>query len=205
MTNSIVFTILLLLTVELTAQQVSGAFEKIYYFEPQGNFSMGPIATIKGKNNWYGELRYNYEMQQTFSAYIGKAYVHEGVFSYSIIPIFGGLLGLMRGGSGGLKLDADYKGFYFSSQSQYSFSVQREEENFYFSWSEAGYQPLTWLYGGVAMQPIYYPRLKQGSWSPGVVLGLTYKHWTIPLYVFEPFTERETFIISILYEWHSKK
>lgn len=199
MKNKILF-VVLFLSVEATAQ-ITGRIEQIYYYDEAGGFAMGPVAAFQNKRNWYVEARYNYEEARTISFYIGKVYQGDGAFSYSVAPIFGGVAGRFNGGSAGLNIDLGYKFFYFSTQSQYTFSIENEIDNFYFSWSELGYQPLEWLYAGVAIQETYFPQSRAHMTDPGLVVGLTYKRWTLPIYGFKTGNSTQAFVCSIIYEW----
>ena len=199
MKNSFLF-IALLVCLKVSAQ-VQGSIEQIYYYDKTGGFAMGPLVQLQTKQNWFAEARYNYEEVRTVSFYIGRAYERDANFSYSIVPIFGGVIGRFKGGSAALNMDLEYKNFYFSSQSQYTFSVQNEIDNFYFSWSELGYQPLEWFYGGFALQETYFPQLKEHITHPGFVVGFTYKRWTLPIYGFRAGASSNTYVCSILYEW----
>jgi hypothetical protein len=192
--------IALFLLTEVHAQ-VHGTVEQIYYLDAGGKFSIGPIVGLQNGKNWYAEVRYNYEEMKTFSFYAGKVFARKSEFSYSIVPIFGGVVGRYKGGSAGLNLELDYKGFFFASQSQYTISAEDEIENFFFSWSELGYQPLKWLYGGVAMQPTYYPHTKNNSLSPGFMIGFSFGKWSIPFYMFSAFDDNRAFVCSIIKAW----
>lgn len=194
----------MLLGIEASAQ-LQGSIEQLYYFEGQGQFSMGPILKLQNAKNWYAEARYNYEEYETFSFYVGHAFENSSLISYSIVPIFGGVVGRFKGGSAGLNLDVEYKNFFLCSQSQYSFSSEAEIENFFFSWSELGYQPLPWLYGGVAVQPLHYLHQKNSGISPGVFAGSEYKNWTASVYTFNPLDRQRTFVISIIKSWGGKQ
>jgi hypothetical protein len=184
-----------------SAAQLRGTLEQIYYYDKEGGFTMGPLAQLQTKENWFVEARYNYEEARSVSVYVGKAYENESDFSYSIVPIFGGVVGRFKGGSAAVNLDLEYRNFYFSSQSQYTFSLRDELDNFYFSWSELGYQPFKWFYGGLAFQETYYPQLNEHVTHPGVVLGFAYKRWTLPLYGFRTAESSGAFVCSIVYEW----
>ncbi|HYG20204.1 MAG TPA: hypothetical protein VD816_14800 [Ohtaekwangia sp.] len=197
--------LLLLVTVAKVNGQLSGGFEHIYYVEDGNDFSMGPIGYIQNKAGWYAEVRYNYEEKRTFSLYVGKVYSNEGELSYAITPMVGGVIGRFKGGSAGLDVDLDFRGFFVSTQSQYTFSVNEEISNFYFAWSEAGYQPLPWVYGGVALQQTYFPQTKETVTHPGALIALCYKNWTLPLYLFDTGQSTRTFICSIIWNWEQKK
>jgi hypothetical protein len=185
---------------EATAQ-VRGSFEQIYYYDEHGGFAMGPVAQFQTKKNWAAEARYNYEEARTVSFYVGRVYEHQGRFSYSITPLFGGVIGRFNGGSTGVNMDIEYNNFYFSSQSQYTFSIEDEMDNFYFSWSELGYQPLHWFYGGIVIQETYFPQVREHITHPGIVVGFCYKSWTLPIYGFRTGKSSNGFICSIIYEW----
>jgi hypothetical protein len=184
--------------------QVHGFVEQIYYVDAAGKFSVGPLAALQNEENWYMEARYNYEEKRSLSLYIGRAFQGGNALSFSIIPIFGGVVGQYEGGSAGLNVALAYKRFFFESQSQYTFSAKEESENFFFSWSELGYQPTKWFYGGLAMQPTYYPRTKNNSLSPGFMIGFSVGKWSLPLYMFSPFSNDRAFVCSIIKTWGKK-
>ena len=182
--------------------QVSVGIEQIYYFEKTGDFSMGPIVQIQNRNHWYAEMRYNYEDKETGSLYLGRVFSKEGALSYSIVPIFGGVVGRFKGGSAGLNMEIDYKGFLFATQSQYTFSSVGETQNFYYSWSELAYQPCKWAYGGLSLQETYLPQTQENEANPGFVLGIMYKNWTVPVYAFRTSSGQiDSFVCSIVWEW----
>jgi hypothetical protein len=184
-----------------TSAQVTGCFEQIYYFDEGNAFSMGPLAQLQHASSLYAEVRYNYEEARTVSVYLGKSFLRDGDFSYALTPMFGGVLGKFNGWSAGLNSDVGYKNFYFSAQSQYTFSAEDEINNFYFSWAELGYQPLDWMYGGLAIQETYMPQTKENLTHPGFVVGFTYKKWTMPLYGFKTGKDMQAFVCSLIFEW----
>lgn len=194
----------LLLTIEASAQ-LQGSVEHLYYFDGPGQFSMGPILKMQNAKNWYAEARYNYEEYQTMSFYVGRAYEKSTWISYSIVPILGGVIGRFKGGSAGVNIDVEYKDLFFSSQSQYTFSAEGEQQNFFYSWSELGYQPLQWLYAGVAIQPLHYLHQQNEAISTGVFIGIEYKSWTASAYSFNAFEQQKTFVISIIKSWGSNQ
>src|SRR5688572_28121634 len=110
MKNKLLF-IACLVCFQSTAQ-IKGTIEQIYYYDKDGGFAMGPLLQLQTKQNWFAEARYNYEEVRTVSFYIGKAYEREAEFSYSIVPIFGGVVGRFNGGSAALNMEFDYKNFY---------------------------------------------------------------------------------------------
>lgn len=161
-----------------------GSIEQYTYMAQNKTLTFVPVVRYRSTTRWYAEARYNYEETNTFSLYAGKTFSNTGKLSYSITPLLGGVIGNFKGGSIGLNLTLDYRYFFFSSQSQYTFSGESESNNFLFSWSEIGYQPLDWFYFGVSAQHTYYPEINTESFEPGVVVGFEFGKWTFPIYCF---------------------
>ncbi|MBA4167833.1 MAG: hypothetical protein H0X41_09875, partial [Chitinophagaceae bacterium] len=182
MRNSLLILIAFLNVFPAPAQS-SGGFEQLYYMRATDGASLVPMAHYTTKNNWYGEARYNYDEAQTFSVYAGRTFSRKGLLSCSATPLLGGLMGKMNGGSVGMNMDLGFENLFFSTQSQYTFSLAQKTNKYFFSWSELGYQATSWLYGGMALQQtnIYQTA---GKFEPGCMLGFSLKNWTVPLYVF---------------------
>ena|SRR5687767_854120 len=186
--------------------QLEVGIEQYYYLQNNSTISAGPIAHIQSNNKWYAEVRYNYEELRTFSFYAGKKFSRENRFSYSVIPMAGGVVGRFNGASVGLHLDMDFEGLFLSSESQYTFSTQHKLDNFYFNWAELGYQPCGWLYAGAAMQHTYlFDEMTQNNIDLGMVIGFTFGNWTIPVYGFNPDNKNRFFVIGINWEWKKHK
>ena len=162
--------------------------------------TVSPIAHYQSKSNWYAEARYNYEEAQTFSLYAGRTFAKENRFSYSFTPMVGGMTGKLKGAALGLNMELDFENFNFSSQSQYAMMTGNVSTNFFFSWSELSYRPVSWFYGGLSMQHTQMYRTN-ALVEPGVMVGFSIKQWTIPLYGFIPYADNRYFIVGVGYEW----
>jgi hypothetical protein len=184
--------------------QGNGGFEQLYYMRANDGADIVPMAHYTTKNNWYGEARYNYDEAKTFAVYAGKTFSRNGIFSYSATPILGGLMGRMNGGSVGMNIDLGFEHLFFSTQSQYTFSLEQKTNKYFFSWSELGYHATPWLYGGMALQQtnIYQAA---GKFEPGCMLGFSLKNWTLPVYVFNQAGGETYFVLGINWAWESPK
>lgn len=183
--------------------QSSGGFEQLYYMHPNEGASMVPMAHIT-RNNWYGEARYNYDETQTLSLYAGRTFARHGAFNWSATPVIGGLMGRMNGGSVGVNMDLGYEKIFFTTQSQYTFSMEQSSNRYFFSWSELGYQALPWLYGGMALQQLNVYQTP-GRLEPGCMLGLSLKNFTVPVYVFNPSGGETYFVLGLNWAWDAAK
>jgi hypothetical protein len=184
--------------------QSGGGLEHYYYVTRQEVPAIVPIVHYNTSSNWYGEARYNYEDFNTLSLYGGKTFSKEGRWSWSATPLVGGMVGTMNGGSLGFNVDLDHKNVFFSSQSQYSFSLEDRLNKYFFTWSEIGYQPLPWCYAGMALQQTSAYQ-QTGLWETGYMIGFSFGKWTIPLYAFGVSKRDKYFILGVNWEWLNNK
>ncbi len=177
--------------------RAQGGFEQYCYLSQRGTITVVPIIHYQSFTNWYVEARYNYEAAKSLSLYVGKIFSKEGKFSYSITPLLGGITGMFKGGSAGLNVTMDIGKLFFASQSQFTSPAGGEQSGFIFSWSELAYQPLKWVYAGLALQHTRYLQTGAKSVEPGVVVGFSVGLWTFPLYAFSPMANDRYFIAGI--------
>jgi len=162
-----------------------------------------PIVHYQAKNGLYGELRYNYEDIQTLSFYAGKTFTGEKSLEFSLTPMLGYSIGRFTGFSVATNAELEWRKIYLSSQTQYSVATKNGISDFFFSWSEIGYNISSTLFGGVAIQYTLQDGLHQAD--PGFVAGINFRNVSIPLYVFSPFRPGHYFVVGLNYEFDFKK
>lgn len=180
--------------------QAQGGVGQYYYMGESQPFSFVPIAYYQSSNKWYIEGRYNYEANRTMSVYAGKTFEKNAAVSYSASPIIGAVMGNFNGGSIGVNSEADYKRCFFSSQLQYTFSVQDRTENFVFSWSDISYQALNNIYAGFSVQQTNLYK-EQGRLEKGVFVKASFNKWSLPFYVFNPAARERYFVLGLTCDW----
>lgn len=183
-----------------THAQSQGGFEQYYFMGERQAFTMVPIVYYETSKSWYMEGRYNYEAENTMSVYAGKTFEKKSEISYSASPIIGVVMGKFNGGSVGLNGEGDYKKCSFSSQLQYTFSLQNKTENFLYCWSDFSYQALNNMYAGISIQQtnLYqeHSKIEKGFFIKGA-----FRKWTVPLYVFSPSTKDRYFVLGLTCDW----
>ena len=180
-------------------------FEQYHVMDPHQPYTYMPVMHYQHKKNWYAEARYNYEAMETFSLYLGRAFTGGNNLNYTFVPMLGGSMGKFKGVSTGLNIDMEYNKFFFSSQAQYSMPTNQYGQNYWYSWSEVGYQSMKWLYAGLSVQHTH-DRLTGDEVQPGMMIGFTFNRFTIPVYTFDPFTNGRNFIVGFNMAWkHPKK
>ena len=175
--------------------QSNGTFEQEYYLGKNRPFCWVPVAGYFTPDNWYFEARGNYEAINSASLYFGKTFSKNALISYSFIPLAGLVLGRFNGGSVGANVALDYKKISFSSQSQYTFSIENRATNFSYSWSDLTYQLKGWMSAGISLQQT------GGLFEKGILVKGTYKNLSIPLYVFNPTANERYIVLGLNVEW----
>lgn len=187
---------------EAYAQSKLGV-EQYQYLNQPGAGAVVPVLHFSSRNNWYAELRYNYEETGALSLFAGRSFSGGKSITYTMTPMIGFSTGGFTGISVALNTDIEWKDFYLSSQTQYSRDMNKNEDNFFFNWSELGYSINEYFFTGIAAQ---YTRDHSGEeFHPGVIAGLSIKDFSFPLYVFNPFLRGQYFILGVSYEYSFKK
>lgn len=183
-----------------TLAQAAGCAGEYIYTGASQPFTLVPVIYYQTAGNWYVEGRYNYEEQKTMSVYAGKVFEKKGAFSYSASPVIGVVLGRFNGGSAGVNTGFDYRRLSFSSQFQYTFSVQDQTENFFYSWSDISWRLSDNIYSGISVQQTNLYKLKLRL-EKGFFVKVVFNKWTFPFYVFSPAAKERYFVIGVTRDW----
>lgn len=194
---------MLMLHMQIFAQAKSGV-ENYSQLSHGKEYTWMPILHYQSATGIYGEFRYNYEDIRTASVYFGKTFSSSGSkIDYSIIPMVGFSAGSFKGISLAVNAELEWKNLYFSSQMQYSNSWNDASQNFYFNWSETGYNISDAFYAGFAAQ--YTVQDAEKDFQPGLLTGLNIGNVSIPLYFFSPFSRNQFVILGLNYEFQLKR
>lgn len=185
--------------------QAEAAVEQYHYMGKGQQYVFMPIAHIQTARNWYAEARYNYEDIETFSFYLGKSFSGDKNMSYTFTPMIGAAMGRFKAISTGLNMDLEYGKFFFSAQSQYSLATDKGKgsDDFFYSWSEAGFQPIEWFYAGASFQQTYMANEK--LLEPGALIGFSFGRYSIPIYGFDLLNAQRYFIVGLTVSWQGTK
>lgn len=155
-TQKVILFISVLVTIQSFAQTHSttvspGAFYTRYGKNTFGytNAFIPYVSVASGK--YYTELRYNYDYDNTFGAYIGKTYYIDKDSTESLIPQVGWLWKGINAGSTQLYYTLEKKKLSIEFENQYSFT-SRKNKNIYYNWLTAGYKVNPVFSAGVSEQ-----------------------------------------------------
>jgi len=185
---------LLLFSLPATGQAKSGL--ENYSFLGQGQpYTWMPVFHYETAGGMYTEIRYNYEALQTFSVYGGWTFKGGDNFKFSTTPMLVISAGEFSGVSVANNSEAEWNNIFSACQSQYSVGVKGRDSDFFFNWSELGYSFADFFYAGLAVQ---YTRERYGQITdPGFFAGVNFKNISIPVYVFNPFSGSEFYILGV--------
>jgi hypothetical protein len=179
------------------AQNRKGA--ELYHYSGSGGMlsSLSSRAWYQTNEKWYGEIRYNYEQEETFACSVGKTFMKEGDWTYAVTPVAGASVGKQEGLSFGMNGYMSHRALSISSSVQYGISPGGRRSNL-FSWSEVDWQLSKKFFAGVTLQQTGVGPA-HSKWDPGMQIGFNSKKWSLPLYVFQPASGGRYFVVGILF------
>lgn len=202
MRNLLVIFLLSMIAPDAPAQS-KWVFENYNYIQQKDAAVFVPMLHFETKNNWYAEVRYNYEDVKTASLFGGKMFSGGRSLSYTLTPMIGFSVGNFTGVSLGTNVDLEWKNFFLTAQSQFSKATKNLSTDFFFNWSELGYSIGDHLFAGVAIQYTAEPGAQY--FEPGLLAGFSFKNVSIPFYVFSPFAKDRYFVLGLNVEYNLKK
>lgn len=98
------------------------------------------------------EVRYNYEAVGSFSAFAGANGAWGQRVKLTVTPMFGGVVGEVRGLVPALRLTLAWWKLDLYSESEYVVDADDRDASFFYQWAELGLSPLAWLRLGAVAQ-----------------------------------------------------
>ena len=98
------------------------------------------------------EGRYNYEAQETGSAWLGANFSFGEKLRLGLTPMVGGVFGQMKGIAPGLTITFEWGPLALWHQSEYVFDLSDSSQNFFYVWSELSVTGPEWFRAGVVLQ-----------------------------------------------------
>jgi len=98
------------------------------------------------------EARYNYEGQETGSAWIGYNLSFGDTVTFDLTPMVGGVFGDTQGFAPGYRASLAWRRLELATEGEYMVDSGSSEDNFFYTWSELGWSPRDWLRLGLVVQ-----------------------------------------------------
>jgi hypothetical protein len=120
------------------------------YLQEEDDFLMPILGADRGSLHLEG--RYQYEDLKTGSLWVGWTFEAGTSLRLAATPMAGVVFGQTSGAAPGLELTVSWKSLELYSESEYLFDSESEEGDFFYVWTELGWQALPWLRLGLAAQ-----------------------------------------------------
>jgi len=165
-----------------------------YAMRDQPDFGVG-VATLD-RGSLHLEARYNYEVRNAGSAFIGWKFSGGDVVTFEITPIVGGLFGAAHGVVPGVEASVAWGPFDVYVEAEYVDDRAQPGAAYTYAWSELGWRPAEWLRVGVAGQRTHTVDTGRDL-QRGVFAQVTLRNFTLGAYAFNPDSGARYVIVSL--------
>jgi len=154
-----------------------------YAMRDQPDFGVG-VATID-HGPLHLEARYNYEVRNAGSAFVGWKFKGGDTVTFELTPIVGGLFGAARGVVPGIEASVAWGPFDAYVEAEYVDDRRQEGGSYYYGWSELAWKPVEWLRVGLVGQRTHTVDSDRDL-QRGLFAQVTMQQVTFSVYAFNP-------------------
>jgi hypothetical protein len=141
---------------------------------------IGMMPVTKG--NFYGEIRYNYDYNNTLAIYGGRSFKFGKEGNHIVTPQLGLLFGEFSGASFQLYYQINHERFEVNYQNQYSFNQDLYSKRFYYNWSDVQLKIKKYWRLGASIQ--IYDGYGQNYTDGGLLVGYKTPSYFLVLFDF---------------------
>jgi hypothetical protein len=167
-----------------TPAEWSGNITGYYYaMRDQPDFGVGVAALNRGPLHL--EARYNYEVHDAGSLFLGWNFSGGDSVTFQITPIIGALFGAARGVVPGFEASVAWRTLDAYIEAEYVHDTKKASDSYYYAWTELGWKPVEWLRVGIVGQRtrvVHTDRDLQRGLFAQVMVGKT----MLGVYAFNP-------------------
>jgi hypothetical protein len=178
-----------------TDAEWSGNVTGYYYaMRDQPDFGVGVAALNRGPLHL--EARYNYEVRDAGSLFLGWNFSGGDGVTFQITPIIGALVGAARGVVPGFEASLAWRSLDAYVEAEYVHDTRNASDSYYYAWSELGWKPVEWLRLGIVGQRtrvVHTDRDLQRGLFAQVMIGKA----TLGVYAFNPDSASRYAIVAL--------
>jgi hypothetical protein len=173
----------------------TGTITGYYYsMRDQPDFGVG-IATLD-RGPLHLEMRYNYEVHNAGSAFVGWKFSGGDEISFELTPIIGAMFGAARGAVPGLEASLGWLDFDAYIEAEYVHDLRDSAPGYYYAWGELAWKPIPWLRVGFAGQRTHEVETGRDL-QRGVFAQATAAKLTLSVYAFNPDSASRYVIVAL--------
>lgn len=174
-----------------TSAAVTGYY---YVMRDEPDFGVGVATLDHGRLHF--EARYNYEVHNAGSAFVGWKFAGGDTVSFEVTPIVGALFGAARGVIPGVEASVAWGPFDAYVEAEYVDDRSQAGGSYYYAWSELAWKPVEWLRVGLVGQRTHTVDTGR-DWQPGAFAQVTVQRLTFGIYAFNPDSSARYVIASV--------
>jgi len=164
--------------------QVSGSVTGYYYaMRNEPDFGVGVAALDYGSLHFEG--RYNYEVHNAGSAFVGWKLTGGETITFEVTPIVGVLFGAGRGVVPGVEASVAWSSFDAYLEAEYVDDRANPGSSYYYTWGEVAWNPYQWLRVGLVGQRTHTVDVGR-EYERGLFAQVTVERVTFSIYAFNP-------------------
>jgi len=193
----VAFVVLFLLLPRAGAAEVetTAAVTGYYYaMRDQPDFGVGVTTVDHGALHL--EARYNYEVHNAGSAFVGWTFSGGDAVKWRVTPIVGGMFGAARGIVPGVEASVAWRSLDAYIEVEYVDDRAQPGTSYYYGWSELGWRPVEWLRVGVVGQRTHTVDVGRDL-ERGLFAQVTVERMTFGVYAFNPDSSARYVIASV--------
>jgi hypothetical protein len=171
-----------------------GATAYYYAMRDEPDFGVG-VATLD-HGRWHFEARYNYEVRNAGSAFVGWKFSGGDAVTFEVTPIVGALFGSARGVVPGVEASVAWGPFDGYIEAEYVDDRRQEGDRYVYAWSELAWTPVEWLRAGLVGQRTRTVDTGRDL-QRGAFAQITVQKMTFGMYAFNPDSAARYFIVSV--------
>jgi hypothetical protein len=165
-----------------------------YAMHDQPDFGVGVASINRGALHFEG--RYNYEVRDAGSLFVGWKFSGGDAVTFEITPIVGGLVGAARGFVPGVEASVAYGSLDAYIEAEYVDDRDHPGNSYYYAWSELGWKPVEWLRLGLVGQRTRVVETGRDL-QRGLFAQFFFDKMTLGVYAFNPDSASRYAILSL--------
>ena len=165
-----------------------------YAMRDQPDFGVGVASINRGALRL--EARYNYEVRDAGSVFVGWKFSGGDAVTFEITPIVGALFGAARGFVPGVEASVAYRSLDAYIEAEYVDDRDHPGNSYYYAWSELGWKPVEWLRLGLVGQRTRVVETGRDL-QRGLFAQIIFDKMTLGVFAFNPDSASRYAILSL--------
>jgi hypothetical protein len=167
-----------------------------YYYAMRDEPDFGVAVATIDHGSLHLEARYNYEVRNAGSVFIGWKFSGGEELTFEVTPIVGAMFNAARGVVPGVEASMAWRDFDAYIEAEYVNDRAHPGSSYYYAWSELAWRPTQWLRLGLVGQRTRTIDVGR-DFERGLFAQVTIDRATLGVYAFNPGSSARYIIASL--------